>query len=265
MTVINNTGLSSVKIFLDSRTADVSLNNARKIWSLNAPIILNNSSNKMLCSVESASIPLSYYTVNNTNNSYSFDGVSGQLPNGNYNANNVVSELNKAAPFAISFNSFTSKFELTGTPLQTYTIDSIETSIYPLLGLLPDTTFIGSHIAPNVCNLVYTSGIYISLNNVENNNIDTGNEHQSSTSLLRIPINQPTNTYLQYFNNVGFKNVLSTSVLSQIDISLLDDNREVLELSSNVNFSITLRIDFERTITELTETTKINKMKQGII
>ena len=109
------------------------------------------------------------------------------------------------------------------------------------------------------------SGIYVSLNNVENNNIDTGNEHQSSTSLLRIPINQPTNTYLQYFNNVGFKNVLSTSVLSQIDISLLDDNRQVLELTSNVNWSIVLRIDFERTISESTETTKINKMKQGII
>jgi len=265
MTVINNTGYSSIKIFCESKTANVSLNNARKIWSLNAPIILNNSSNKMLCSVESASIPLSYYTVNNTNNSYSFDGVSGQLPNGNYNANNIVAELNKVAPFTMSFNSFTSKFELTGTPLQTYTIDEVFTSIYPLLGLVADTTFVGSHTAPNVCNLIYTSGIYVSLNNVENNNIDTGNEHQSSTSLLRIPINQPTNTYLQYFNNVGFKNVLSTSVLSQIDISLLDDNREVLELTSNVNWSIVLRIDFERTITESTETTKINKMKQGII
>ena len=265
MTVINNTGYSSIKIFCESKTANVSLNNARKIWSLNAPIILNNSSNKMLCSVESASIPLSYYTVNNTNNSYSFDGVSGQLPNGNYNANNIVSELNKVAPFTTSFNSFTSKFELSGTQLQTYTIDAVSTSIYPLLGLVADTTFVGSHTAPNVCNLIYSSGIYVSLNNVENNNIDTGNEHQSSTSLLRIPINQPTNTYLQFFSNVAFKNVLSTSVLSQIDISLLDDNRQVLELTSNVNWSIVLRIDFERTISESTETTKINKMKQGII
>ena len=265
MTVINNTGYSSIKIFCESKTANVSLNNARKIWSLNAPIILNNSSNKMLCSVESASIPLSFYTINDTNNSYSFDGVSGSLPNGNYNANNIVTELNKVAPFTVSFNSFTSKFQLTGIPLQTYTIDEVSTSIYPLLGLVPDTTFIGSHTAPNVCNLIYTSGIYVSLGNIENNNIDTGNEHQSSTSLLRIPINQPTNTYLQYFNNVGFKNVLSTSVLSQIDISLLDDNRQVLELTSNVNWSIVLRIDFERTISESTERTKINKMKQGII
>jgi hypothetical protein len=50
-------------------------------------------------------------------------------------------------------------------------------------------------------------------------------------------------------------------VLSQIDVSLLDDNRQLLELSDNVNWTIVLRIDFERQITETVETTKINKMK----
>ena len=263
--IINNTGLSSIKIFLDSRTANVDINNARKIWSLNTPIVLNNTSNKMLCSVESASIPLSYYTVNDTNNSFSFNGIAGQLPSGNYNANNIATELNKIAPFTVSFNTFNSKFVLYGVISATYTIDDIPNSIYNLLGLVPDTTFTSKHTAPNVCNLIYTSGIYISLNNVENNNVDTFSSHQSSTALLRIPVAQPTNTYLQYFNNIGFKNLLSTQVLNQIDISLLDDNRQVLELTSNVNWTLVLRIDFERTITESTEATKINKMKQGII
>jgi hypothetical protein len=261
--IINNTGLSSVKIFCESKTANVSLSNGRKIWSLNAPIFVNNTTNKMLCSIESVSIPLSFYTVNNTNNSFQFNGVSNALPNGNYNANTIATELNKYAPFTVSFNASQNKFVLTGQPATTYTIDEVSNSIYNLLGFVPSTSFVGSYTAPNVCNLVYTSGIYVSLNNVENNNIDTGNTHQSSTCLLRIPINQPTNTYLQYFNNIGFKNLLSTTVLNQIDISLLDDNREVLELTSNVNWSIVLRIDFERTIQETVEKTRINMLKES--
>ena len=65
----------------------------------NTPIVLNNTSgNRMVCSVESASIPLSYYTVNDTDNSYSFNGISGQLPNGNYNANNIATEITANCP-----------------------------------------------------------------------------------------------------------------------------------------------------------------------
>jgi hypothetical protein len=259
--IINNTGLSSIKIFCESKTANVSLHNSRKIWQLNTPIVLNNTTNKMLCSVESCSIPLSYYTINDTNNSFKFNGVADSLTNGNYNANQIVIELNKIAPFTFSFNTFTSKFVITGVINVTYTIDEVKNSIYNLLGLVPNVSFLAKYVAPNVCNLVYTSGIYLNLNGVENNNIDTGTIHQSSTCLVRLPINQPTNTYLQYFNNIGFKNLLSTQVLSQIDVSLLDDNRQLLELSDNVNWTIVLRIDFERIILETVETTKINKMK----
>jgi len=263
--IINNTGYSSIKIFCESKTASVNLHNSRKIWSLNTPIVLQNSTNKMLCSVESCSIPLSYYTINATNNRFEINGVEHSIDFGNYNANEIATEMNKVCPFEVSFNQLKSKFVLTGTLNIAYEIDEIPNSIYRLLGLQANTRFISKHTAPNVCNLVYTSGLYIQLNNVENNNIDTGTTHQSSTCLLRIPINQPTNTYLQYFNNIGFKNLLSTQVLNQVDISILDDNRELLELTDNVNWTIVLRIDFEKTITETIETTKINKMKQGII
>jgi len=259
--IINNTGLSSIKIFCESKSANVSLHNSRKIWQLNSPIVLSNTANKMLCSVESCSIPLSYYTINDTNNSFKFSGVIGSLINGNYNANQVVTELNKIAPFTFSFNTFTSKFVITGVIGVTYTIGEVDNSIYNLLGLLPGVSFIAKYVAPNVCNLVYTSGIYLNLNNIENNNIDTASSHQSSTCLLRIPINQPTNTYLQYFNNIGFKNLLNSQVLNQLDISLLDDNRALLELPDNVKWTVVLRIDFERNIVETVETTKINKMQ----
>ena len=259
--IVNNTGWSSVKLFLESKNASVHIGNSRKIWSLNSPIMGSNS-NKLLCSVESVSIPLSYYTINKTNNRFSFNDISGEIPFGNYNAYEMAKELTDLAPFTVTFNPLKSKFILTGTINISYSIDAIENHIYNILGLEFNTTFVSKLTAPSVCNLIYTSGIYISLNNIENNNIDTASSNQSSTVLLRIPIGQPINTVLTYFNNIGFKNLLNSQVISQLDISILDDNRHELELTNNVNWSVVLRIDYEKIIVETTETTKINKMKQ---
>ena len=259
--VINNTGYSSLKIFCESKSANINIHNSRKIWSIQTPIVLGASSNvRMLCSVESCSIPLAYYTINETNNRFSFNGVVSYISYGNYTATSVAEAINrKQSIFKFAYSKDASKFMILGTFGQN-TIDECPNNMYKLLGLTP-TSFTRTgdeyYFPSGVVNLVYTSGIYVSLNNISNANIDTGTK-ASSTCLLRIPISQPTNTYLQYFNAVGFKNLLSSSVLCELDISLLDDNRNLLQLSDNVDWVIVLRIDFERVITETLETTKIN-------
>ena len=262
--VINNTGYSSIKIFAESKSAKIHIHNSRKIWSLQTPIILGASSNvRMLCSVESVSIPLAYYTVNETNKYFSFNGVKGFIDIGNYSATSIVEAINRVQTnFKLIYSKEANKFLVSGR-LDENTIDMCENNIYKLLGFVASTTFKsanGYYLPNGVCNLVYTSGIYVSLNNVSNANIDTGTK-ASSTCLLRIPIAQPVNSYLQHFNAVGFKNLLSGTVLSEIDISLLDDNRNLLQLSDNVDWVVVLRIDFERIIIETTETTKINSLR----
>jgi hypothetical protein len=268
MVILNNTGFSSVKIFCESRTAISSFNSARKVWALKMPIVIPNATNiTMLCSVESASIPLSYYTINETNNKFSFNSVAiGEIPHGNYSVNTLISALHKAQThFVFSYDKTTSKLSIISHQIDYNTIDDIPNNIYKLIGLKPNTQFSGiNYVAPNPINLVYTSGIYLSLNSVPNANLDLGTTNQSSNVLLRIPISQPTNTYLQYFNPIGFKNLLSTKVLASIDLSLLDDNRNLLQLTDNVDWSVVLRIDFERTIVETQETTKIHKLKMGL-
>ena len=159
MTVINNTGLSSVKIFCESYNADISRGNARKIWTLNQPIVLYNpESVKLLMSIESLSVPLSFYTVNDSNNRFSFNGLSYTLEGGYYTANGIVTELNAVGIFTVSFNSFKSKFVFQTAGGASGTINEISNSVYKMLGVVP-VTFVGSHTAPSVCNLVYTSGI----------------------------------------------------------------------------------------------------------
>lgn len=257
--IINNTGFSSVKIFCESNTANVSIHNSRKIWTLATPIVLNDNQVKMTCSVESCSIPLSYYLVNDSNNKLKINGIIYTVEEGNYSAISIIEKLNELQPFIVfEFNKSLSKMKLLTE--ETVTINFIENNIYNLIGIIP-TTFIGSLLAPHTVNLIYTTGIYVALNNISNTNIDTATANQSSSVLLRLPINQPTNTYLQFFNNLGFKSIISTTVLNQIDISLLDDRREYLELTSNVPWSIVLRIDFEKTIIETQMRTKIEELR----
>ena len=100
----NNTGYTSLKIFCESRMASVHLSNTRKIWTLNKPIVVPTGHDiQMLCSVESASIPLSYYTINKTNNRFMFNNISGEVAFGNYNAYELAEEITKIAPFTVTF------------------------------------------------------------------------------------------------------------------------------------------------------------------
>ena len=289
----NNTGYTSLKIFCESRMASVSLSTTRKIWSLNKPIVIPTGHDvQMLCCVESASIPLSFYTINETNckisvslQDSSFATKRGEnfyysVPFGNYSITALLKVLNTYFDITkqiITFdydqitNKIIFKFKrqriggggMTEANFFYPSINPVDNSIYKILGLVPESNIIdfNPYYGKNPVSLIYTSGIYISLNNCQNANIDTGISNQTSNILIRIPIQQAQNTVLGFFNPVGFKNLLSTTVLAAIDISLLDDNRQLLQLTENIDWSVVLRIDFQRSITETVAPTKINQMR----
>ena len=290
----NNTGYTSLKIFCESRMASVSLSTTRKIWSLNKPIVIPTGHDvQMLCCVESASIPLSFYTINETNCNISVSlqdsSVSTKqgenfyysVPFGNYSITALLKVLNTyfdaSGKNIITFdydqitNKIILKFKrgriggdgMTDANFFYPSINPVDNSIYKILGLVPESNIIdfNPYYGKNPVSLIYTSGIYISLNNCQNANIDTGISNQTSNILIRIPIQQAQNTVLGFFNPVGFKNLLSTNVLSAVDISLLDDNRQLLQLTDNVDWTVVLRIDFQRTTVETVAPTKINKMR----
>ena len=290
----NNTGYTSLKIFCESRMASVSLSTTRKIWSLNKPIVIPTGHDvQMLCCVESASIPLSFYTINETNcniavslQDASVSTKKGEnfyysVPFGNYSITALLKVLNTyfdaSGKNIITFdydqitNKIILKFKrgriggdgMTDANFFYPSINPVDNSIYKILGLVPESNIIdfNPYYGKNPVSLIYTSGIYISLNNCQNANIDTGISNQTSNILIRIPIQQAQNTVLGFFNPVGFKNLLSTTVLAAIDISLLDDNRQLLQLTENIDWSVVLRIDFQRSITETVAPTKINQMR----
>jgi hypothetical protein len=289
----NNTGYTSVKIFCESRMASVNLSTTRKIWTLHKPIVIPTGHDvQMSCSVESASIPLSYYSINETNCKMSFsmqdsnyqtrvaENFNYSVPVGNYSITALLKTLNYEFDengkniIKFDYEPNTSKIilyfkrgrlgnSMTAANFFFPCINALDNSIYKLIGISPENNIINfsPHKGKNPVALIYTSGLYISLNNCQNANIDTGVANQTSNILIRVPITQAQNTVLGFFNPTGFKNLLSTNVLASIDLSLLDDNRQLLQLTENVDWSVVLRIDFQRVITESVAPTKINKLR----
>jgi hypothetical protein len=271
-----DTHYNSKKIFCDSNNPHATgSNHMRKQFTLSSPIIIPPQSKvKMMIGVEAVSIPLSFYVFNDSNNKIRYSDTSTaiqtyELPKGNYSITTLKTEINAdtSLPFNIDYNVRFAKIIIIptvgGNP--DFTIHAVDDNSYKLLGIVADTYVYTTEypLMPNTLNLVYTSGVNICLNNMENTN-DEINPNGSSKKLLRIPINTSINSYLTFFNNQPFYSTISTKVLNFLDISITDDSGKLLETNGEHYFHITFRIDFTKEKSEILEDTLITKFRKNI-
>lgn len=272
-----DTHYNSKKIFCDSDNPNATgTEHMRKQFTLSSPIIIPPQSKvKMMIGIEAVSIPLSFYVFNDSNNKirYSDDSTTVQtyeLPKGNYSISTLKSEINADAslPFDIDYNVRFSKIRIIpttgGNP--NFTIHTVNNDCYNLLGIVAGTySFTTEYpLMPYTINLVYTSGVNICLNNIENLN-DEINQNGSSKKLLRIPISTSINTYLTFFNNQPFYSTISTKILNYLDVSITDDSGKLLATNGNHFFHITFRVDFTKEKTEILEDTLISKFRKSLL
>ena len=268
-----NTQYNSKKIFCDSDNIHATgTTHMRKQFTLANPIIIPPQSKiKMLIGVEAVSIPLSFYVFNESNNiiKYSDSAIttptSYTIPPANYTINSLLTTINSIAniPFTITFVKATSKLKLTPNAVGNFTIVEVANSCYNLLGLETHTRVYTRAVEfPFTINLVYTSGVSIAINNIENLN-DEANPNTGSKKLLRIPITSSINTYLTFFNNQPFYSTINNKVLNFLDVSILDDDGNLLETNGNHYFHITFRVDFTKPTIENLEQTLIQKFRNS--
>lgn len=271
-----DTQYNSKKIFCDSDNPNATgSNNMRKQFTLANPIIIPPQSKiKMLIGVEAVSIPLSFYVFNSSNNVIRYSDNNNNVDNytldvGNYTITRLVTTINanSAIPFGLSFDRETAKLKITdpNTPstITEFQIHDVENNAYGLLGMTVGNYTLGD-VFTNTINLVYTSGVSIAINNIENLN-DEANPNASSKKLIRIPITTSINTYLTFFNNQPFYSTINNKVLNFLDVSILDDSGRLLETNGNHFFHITFRIDFTKPAEELLDKTLIQKFRNSLI
>ena len=259
---------SSHKIFLDSSAPSAhKINNSNYVFDISPPLLLHpEDPHKMVLGIESASIPLSFYTINEKNNRFSIDSVVYTIPEGNYRVSQLTPVLNNlmgVKDLTFTFNDILSKYQLTSSTLSSITIDSIENQADNLLGFS-----IGSHSLPyrfdEILNLTYTSGVVIRINNITTNNIDTYEAGQGGSTMIRLPITTPPNTMLQYFNNQPFLATINNRSITQLNVSIHDDERDFLSLNGDHQFFITIRVDYIRVDDLVLEDTLFNTFRKAL-
>jgi hypothetical protein len=260
---------SASKVFLSSN-AENAVKNTNSAASYNftiQPLIISNTDDsQFVIGLESASIPLSFYVVNDTNNKFILDGITITITNGNYSISQLELELNTlllAAGFPsttnFDYNPSANKLfinRVSGSSIFT----PISNNAQKLLGYL-DTTYGSGVLFDNIVNLTYTTGITIRLDNLQTSNRDASSGG-GSTNLSRIPITTPAYTILQFFNNQPFYTTLKTKVINQISVSLIDDNGDLLIFNGDPNWFITLRIDYKVPMALNGGTTEIQDLRE---
>ena len=259
---------SSHKIFLDSSSPSAhKINNSNYVFDISPPLLLHpEDPHKMVLGIESASIPLSFYTINEKNNKFSIDSVVYTIPEGNYRVSQLTPVLNGLMgekDLIFTFNDILSKYQLTSTTLSSITFDDIANHADILLGFS-----VGSHSLPyrfdEILNLTYTSGVVVRINNITTNNIDTYQSGQGGSTMIRLPITTPPNTMLQYFNNQPFLATINNRSITQLNVSLHDDEREFLSLNGDHQFFLTIRVDYIRVDDLVLEDTLVNTFRKAL-
>lgn len=213
--------------------------------------------------VMNAQIPVSFYTVNESNNEFQYDGNWITIPFGNYTANTLItiliSLMNAAIPASV-----TSIVLTPSTGILTFTFTSSRTLTFSTLfstGLSGNFNYlimgasIGSYSGtiitlPFPLNLLGVNRLAIRSSRLlisSYNSFDMG----LGINLATIPVDQPAFGLINYSNQTDLnKAVLSLKYIDMIDIQIADDNNALINFN-NTNWTLTLVLETIRNIKDV--------------
>lgn len=264
---MNESGKSTSRIFVSSSNTNNWVYTDTNT-SLNVPItpfiLSDGDPANFVISLESASIPLSIWTINTTNNVLRFnDRKTFTIEEGNYSITGLIDYLNtyndgifsNTGVFVFSYDSVNNRIKVisydTAPPFATSLKISTQTTCQKVLGFVVGTyTTIDTatskpfNKATNQVNLTFTTGILLSLNNLQLQNRDNQALGSGGTILNRIPINCPLYRILTFYNPQPSQTIINNRIISNLEIRLLNDDYTALVLQGNPNYNLTFRIDY---------------------
>lgn len=214
--------------------------------------------------VMNAQFPVSFYTINSTNNVFALVtnvniGNLFTIPVGNYNANTLITKMNDlvsvgASPFLLkfSFSSLTGKITITansGSGITAITFGSFTFgSFWKVVGLA-DTSITGSSLItfPYPLNLLGVKKLIIKSQLLGVASFDSGTNQ--SVILTTIPNNNAPFTMISYENRSNLnKALIRVRKIDSIDIIIEDEDGVKVDFN-NTNWTITLVLENIRRMT----------------
>jgi hypothetical protein len=201
-------------------------------------------------SVVHTEIPISYYVVNSTNNTFIVtpEGdfpIEIQLIEGNYNATTFIDMFKTAingigSEWDLTLNKSNGKYTLSHNALTVFSVSSNSTCLKILGGFSGNLTSFAKNLTfAYPCNFLSASSLKIKSQSIKTNgNIDSEGHDDS---LISIPVNVGMYEVLIYENNNGFSNIFYNDQINSIDITITDENNQLLDFNG-IDWNITLQI-----------------------
>jgi hypothetical protein len=212
--------------------------------------------------IMNAQIPVSFYTINETNNYFVINVSDIIIPTGNYNGNSLITALNTAMYAVLGFSTPTitlspSTGKLTFTSTSGFPIDIIfPTNLltgginytHRILGFNPSSSTVGLSIdAPYLLNLLGINRLAIRSNKLAISSYNSVSLNLGIT-LATIPVDVPSFSLINYTNQTDLnKSVLRVKVIDEIDISIVDEDNNLINMN-NTEWTIALVLENIRVI-----------------
>jgi len=235
------------KVYLDTKDAEKHNGNMNSnvTFFLKNAITINNTIEALSMSVDTAEIPVSWYLINETNNTLVFsvgnNNYSVQIPPSNYNLKTLTSVLNYLMETVDVSNDL---YNLKFTFESQYQFEILNTSTcLDILGFFKETTKTGVLQSNNLYKL--TSDTPANLSGTKNLffysdlSIPVLTSSGYSSILLKAPISCSFGEIYFYENIQSLVYPLNTNVITQIHIKVKDDWGNYINFQG-FNFSLTL-------------------------
>lgn len=237
---LNDTEMASLSIFINSNDAVISISDAEKIFylqeSINAP-----PGYRLIIGLTNLTMPNAMYNITDNNNSITINGVTTTIPNGNYSADDLATQISTASAEVTSCtfepNNNVFSFNLAGS----YVINS--STMERQLGLrkqLP-TSAGTSYTASGICDLGGVTNIYIRIRNITMNNLDS--RGKTSNIIASIVNNTNYGGYIFFVPPEVLYYQINESALSHLDVELTDQEGNIIDLNG-ADFNLTLTIHY---------------------
>lgn len=211
--------------------------------------------NYVTCGVLNAQIPVSFYTINYTNDTLNFSVDGGSVKQllvtrGNYNSNSLITELKtQFTMLGYTFEIITSKisgvmtFSSVGHNFTFYGTSSL----FPIIGFPTGTNYhssISSLTAIRPLNLLGIKRLKVNSVALSTNVYDSAGFSLSS-NIASIPINVQSFALIDYVNSSNAFPILKSKFVTYIDIQIVDEDGNLINFNG-VNWTMTLQMNIYR-------------------
>ena len=206
-----------------------------------------------MISLDTAQIPVSYYNTTAANNELVFfDSTNGTtrilLASKNYNTETLVIEMNRQlvlnglGALIFSFDENTFKFTFSNSTGLVYSL--VSCTMDKQIGLPTVVNGIG-FTCPEFVNLSGTQSIYVMLNNLSIQSLDSRSGGDLNGVLSKVDVSRPFGDYTEYSQTTSQLYMISDRQISYFNVSMTDDNLNEIDFNG-VGWSISMTVHFSK-------------------